>query len=462
MPYIRSLTVRLIVLSLLIVTIGCSRERGKNAADNDKRITLVARCKARPPIEDGRCGNLVAAVEAANAALEAGGDERRIALKTVQDDKDWGGYKTEFELASNAGQAPDIIVSGHEHIGDWGSAVLIIPLAGMLDGHPEFDDVIDSLWKATEWRGDRWGVPQDAEARPLYYSKPLLRQLGWSEAEIESLPDRIRRGEFTWAQMLDTAERAVQAGVVKAGNGWWHRPNNGPDFLYYYYAHGGVVRSEGDALIFDRKAALAVYRMLYSASHERRILSTTLLGMEANEWDTAVSGSDSILFWFGGSWEWADWAANYVHDRGGQSFLFENVGFAPIPAGQTGAPITLTHPLVYMISSQCEHPDLALLVIARATTKALNTRHAVESAHLGILKSQVDYAPYAGDRLLSEVTYLLEFTTFLPNSPNWSAWSEAFFLGIQAVESGDLNPDAALDVVVDRLENELGDGIVIR
>jgi len=49
--------------------------------------------------------------------------------------------------------------------------------------------------------------------------------------------------------------------------------------------------------------------------------------------------------------------------------------------------------------------------------------------------------------------------TFLPNSPYWSAYSEAYYLGIQAVESGDLNAEEALQVVMDQLTNELGDNI---
>ncbi|MGH2545041.1 MAG: extracellular solute-binding protein, partial [Ardenticatenaceae bacterium] len=172
-------------------------ETGETPAEGET-VTLVARCKAAPPHEDGRCNNLVAAVDAANAELAETGDNRQIQLEIIQDNKDWGDYKTEFELASDAGEAPDIIVSGHEHIGDWAPAGYIIPLTDKLGQHEEFANVIPTLWSSTEFNGERWGVPQDAEARPLYYSKPLLRELGWSEEEIESLPDRIASGEFTW------------------------------------------------------------------------------------------------------------------------------------------------------------------------------------------------------------------------------------------------------------------------
>jgi len=115
-----------------------------------------------------------------------------------------------------------------------------------------------------------------------------------------------------------------------------------------------------------------------------------------------------------------------------------------------------------MISSQCEHPDLALLLISKATVKELNTTYAVDSGHLGILKSQSDYAPYTSAKFLSLTLPLLEYTTFLPNSPYWSTWSEAYFLGIQAVESGELTPEEAVALVVDQLQNNLGDNVIIR
>lgn len=426
-------------------------------------VKLVARCKAAPPHEDGRCNNLVSAVGAANVALAQMGDDRRIDLEIIQDNKDWGEYKTEFELASDAGEAPDIVCSGHEHMGDWAPAGLLVDVTDMIGDYPEFADVIDALWASTEFGGKRYGVPQDAEARPLYFNKTRLKELGWSDADIESLPDRIASGEFTWEDMLDTAEEAVNAGVVKKGNGWWHRPKNGPDFLYYYYAAGGEITGEGDALVFDKAAALKVYQMLYAATQERGILSDTRLDGDWTTWHTGVTDGD-VLFAFGGSWNWAEWFSNYVVDRGGEDYLWEHFGFAAIPgrAAGTGKPITLTHPLVYMISKQSEHPDLALLLISKATVKELNTDYAIASGHLGILKSQAEYGPYTAAKFLSQVLPLLNFTTFLPNSPYWSSWSGTYYLGIQSVESGSLTAEEALDVVVDQLQVELGDNVVIR
>jgi inositol-phosphate transport system substrate-binding protein len=424
-------------------------------------VSLTARCKANPPTEDGRCFNLRDAVPAANAALEAAGDNRRIELTIIQDNADWGPYKTEFVLASDAGEAPDIMVSGHEDIGPWSASGIIQDVTALLGNFSEFDDVIDSLWLSTEKDGARWGVPQDAEARPMYYRKDLLLELGWSQAEVDGLADAVASGSFTFEDMIDTAEEAIEAGVVDEGKGWWHRPVDGPDFLYYYYAAGGEITESGsDALIFDKAAALKVYEAVGDAA-DRGVVARTRLDGDWTNWNTDVANGD-VLFWFGGSWQWADWAENFIADLGGETYLFENVGFSAIPglAAGTGQPITLTHPLVYMVSRDAD-AELALTLIAKATTKELNTTYAVASGHLGILNSQATYAPYTDARLLSEVLPLLEFTTFLPNSEFFSPWATAYFLGFTAAESGELSPADAVDVAVAQVVNELGDNVKV-
>jgi inositol-phosphate transport system substrate-binding protein len=426
-------------------------------------VTLVARCRAKPPIEDGRCNNLLRGVVDANAELEASGDLRRVQVKIIQDNPDAGDYVTEFELASATGEAPDIIAAAHNNIGTWGASGIIADLTDLLGDYPEFDDITPSLWASTELIGRRYGVPLDAEARPLYFRKDLLAELDWTQAEIDSLPARLASGEYTWEDMFDTAEEAVAAGVVDPGFGWWPRPSNGPDFLYWYYAAGGggLVDDSG-ALIYDKAAALKAYEIAGDAV-SRNILVDTRLDGDWDSWHNGVA-LGNVLFWFAGSWQWAEWAELFVADLGGEEYLFENVGFGPIPAlaGGANTPITLTNPFNYMVSSDTEHLDLAVLVISKATTKELNTESALLSGKLAILESQVDYEPYTSARFQSEMAPILEFTTFQPNSPFYSAWSEAYYLGIRAVISGEVTPEEAVELAVSQLEAELGDNVIIK
>lgn len=440
------------------------------ALANAQEVEITIRGKATPGTEDWRCNAFPEIVDDLNAELAAEGDSRRVTVIPACDNTDWGEYKQEFVLSSDSGSPPEIYVAAHEDIGALSTAGYIISLDEMIKDangqflFDEFADVIDGLWPSVSYQGKIWGIPQDAEARPLYYSKPLLSELGWSEQDIESLPDRIRSGEFTWSDLTATALEAVESGVVAEGNGFWHRPSNGPDFLYYYFALGGELEGEdGRTLVFDTEVAERVFSVFADLTESGLMRDDMLGGLEWSEWHDSVSSAQEVLFWAGGTWNWGDWAANYRAADGGEEYLFENIGYALVPAfSDGGEPITLTHPLVYTISSAAEHPDLALRLIAKVTTAPINTLHAVGSAHIGIVKSQSDYPEYANAEFLSSVLYMLDNTTYISNSEYFNAWSSAYYQGIQAVQVGDLSPAEAAGFVAQRLQNELRDNIEIR
>ncbi|GAH16161.1 unnamed protein product, partial [marine sediment metagenome] len=150
-------------------------------------------------------------------------------------------------------------------------------------------------------------------------------------------------------------------------------------------------------------------------------------------------------------------------DLGGEDYMWENFGFGLIPAAEKGGkPNSITHPLVYTVTSQCKHPDLAIALIAKVTNYGPNTRHAIASYHLGVLKGQSEYKFYKGSRLLTETLYMLNYTAFLPNNPYWGTYSPITFEALAAVVSGDFTPEEAMDFVVEGLQRELGDKVIIK
>jgi inositol-phosphate transport system substrate-binding protein len=430
-------------------------------------VTLVARCRARPPTEDWRCNNLLTGVAEVNAELEAAGDSRRVVVQTIQDNTEFGDIMQEFALAYEDGQAADILLTGHEFIGTEATAGRIVPISDMLGDYPEFDNVIEALWNATTFQGQRWAVPQDTEARPIYWDKTLLASVpGWDAARVEGLSGEILAGNFTLSDMLDTAEAAVAAGVVDSGKGFWMRPSNGDDFTAIYYAFGGeTIDADTGTLVYDAATGLNFYQFF-----ERGLTGDGAHSFLTGDWGGSyhpnVSGGN-VLFWAGGTWQWAEWADQWTGpgnlDLGGETYQFDNWGYGLYPAGEAGgSATTLSHPLVYMISSQTEHPDLALAVIAKATTDEANTRHALNSTHLGILTTQSSYEPYMSSVFLTDVTYMLDSTSYLPNNPNWGTVKQATYDALAAVQAGEFTAQEAVDFVVETLQNELGDDIIIK
>lgn len=426
-------------------------------AHAQEAVTITIRCKANVQGGEGwRCDNFSMVEEAVEKKLGI-----QLTLNLIQDNKDWGEYKNEFVLASEAKNAPDIILSGHEDIGGWAPPGYIIPLDSEIPNYPEFANIVERLWDSQKYGGKIWAIPQDAEARPIFYSKLLLADLGWTQEEIDSLPQRVRDGKFTFEDLVKTAQKAVADGVVEQGKGLYVRWNNGPDWLIYYYGMGGEVLTSDDKVVFDRDAALKTYELIASFS-KTGITRPDNIGIDSKILFADFAPGKDVLFYQGGTWQWADWAKNYVQDLGGNDYLLQNIGLMLFPAMATGKPLTLTHPLSYMVSSSSKHPKVALALLAAISTDEANNRHAIDSFHLGILKTQVDSAEYKENKVLSSAHYMLDYTTAIPNHPAWAAWFNAYWLGVQAAFKGDATPDKAVELAVAQLQNELGDIITIR
>jgi len=418
--------------------------------------------------ERWRADNALDAAVALNAELKAEGSNITVVVDKVNGSGEWGDYKKKFAMAAENGSAPDIICSGHEDIAIWGQAGYIIPLADSVEQikgmAPEFDDVIDSLWNSASWRGKVWAVPQDTEARPLFFSKPKLKALGWSDADIEALPDKIMKGEFTLEDMIATAKEAVDKGIVEPGFGYWHRPRKGGDFIQYYMSYGGEMYDKDSDKLVIVKDALERWYAFQRECVTSGITPDKYIGTEWKIWHDTVT-HDKALFWNGGIWQWADWAKNYV--EGGEPTLFKNVGYALQPGSRDGGrPGTLSHPLVYMITTEKAsgntHRDLALRLLAKMTTPELNTRHAVESTHLGVLKSQMDYEPYKSSKFLASVTYMLDHNYYQPNHAMYGMWFDTVWDGMLAAEQGEKSPADAAKDAVKLLQLDIDDYLIVK
>jgi len=419
-------------------------------------------------INHWRADLAVEAAEELNEQLKAEGRDITVEVEAYLDEGDWGNFKKKFSLAADSGEAPAIICSGHEDIPVWSRAGYIVPIGDTVQDvkalAPQFDDIFDSLWQSSTWQGNVWGVPQDTEARPMYFSRTNLKKLGWDDARIDALPGDMAEGRFTLDDLLETAKEAVEKGVVEPGYGYWHRPRKGGDFVQFYKAYGGeFYDAEQDKLVIDRDALVKFY------DFQRRCVTTgaspdKYIGTEWKIWHDVVA-NNKALFWNGGTWMWADWAKNYA--VGGEDTLWANVGFGYEPSGIRGEKgVTLSHPLVYLVSSEKasgnRDQDLAIRLVALMSTTERNTRHAVESGHLGILKSQTEYAPYRESKFLADVTYLLDNNFYQPNHVMYGLWFDAFWDGMVAAEQGDKTPEKAADDAIKVMKVEIDDQLIVR
>jgi inositol-phosphate transport system substrate-binding protein len=390
-----------------------------------------------------------------------------VTVDGLNDDAGWADYKKKFTLAADAGEAPHIVLSGHEDVPVWANAGYIESFDKCREMYPEFADVIDSLWFAGDWNGQTWAVPQDTEARPMFFNKTKLKELGWSEEEVEALPDKIMNGEFTLEDLIATSKEAIEAGVVEPGYGYWHRPSKGGDHIQYYFSYGGELYDPAEDKLVVVEDALTKWYAFQRRVVEEGITPENFIGTDWAIWHDTVSHGN-VMFWNGGVWHWADWAKNYVADLGGKEYLAENIGYALQPAGEPGMKAgTLSHPLVYMITTEEAAGDegfydMACAVLAKTTTPELNTLHAVGSTHLGILKSQADYEDYANDAFLSDTLYMLDHNYYAPNHVMYGPFFDIIFDFMQRAENGEIEPAEAAQQAIQQLQVEVGDFLIVK
>ena len=437
-----------------------------SSAQEIKTITIKAWTVGPDDPSITRKTNLIDAGARLNKYLEAIGAKVRVKVKATFNTENWSSFKTANLLALQTWdpeKIADIIVTGHEMIGPYATAGYIIPLDKYIAKYPEvYNDFIPSLWNCTKFRGKIWGIPQDTECRIVWFRKDKLRQMGWSEEEINSLPKKVEAGKFTLDDLADLGKKILDAGVVEKGKAIWHRPTPGTDWFQFIFAYGGKIYDpDTGKLVIDKSATLKLLRYIKKLVD----LGLTPRGMSTMSWSEIHSNwtkGKIGIFLTGGSWNWAEWQrAPYNLSEKEE---WKDIGWFPIPSSfKGGKPVSVSHPLVHLITKVSRHKDLAFLLVTLASSDDLNAKHAIGSGHLAIRQSEVDYGPYAKDKYAKLMTQVLRYTRFSPNHTKAPFYWETLFKGaISAVETGSVSPEGALNFFVKRMKSELGDQVIVK
>ena len=373
----------------------------------------------------------------------------------------WDDFKQAVTLSAEAGNAPDIVATGHEDIAPWAQSSLIVPLENFidLDSWP-VNDIYENLMKIASYGGVLYGLPEDAEARPFFFWKPHMKAIGYSDADIEALPAKIAAGTYTLANVLEDAKKMQDKGVVKPGYGFYPRPLNGPDFWQFYRSFGGEVEdAKSGKLVFD-KAAMAGFYQFFVDAVAAGVTRKNHIGTPFDQWYTEVATGKAGI-WQGGTWQYA----RYVGQEGLKNF-FDTVQFSLVPAGdKNGKPNTLTHPIVYMLTKQAdkEKQEISVRLIEIASEPRINALHAIKSAHLAISKQESNIPLYSNDRWAREATKrLLPYANAMPNNSSFGVYWDVMWKGLEGSWTGQKTVQQAISEAETTLKSSLGDKIIIR
>ncbi len=454
--------IRHYMLATAAVVIALPAFFGASQATAQETITLNLWSR---PDNSGplRPGNIVRGAENLNAVLESEGADFRVAINVIEVPSE-GGFDGDAERLLRAfaiGEGPDMFIAAHEWICTFAEAGDAWDLTDYTKANPDmFGDIFDSLWRSTECGGQRFAVPQDAEARMFFYNKGLMRDAGYDEAFIEGLDEAVLAGDVTLDDLSDIAAKVVKD--TSAEYGIFHRPTRGPDYLMIFQQYGSTFldADSGKLLLEQDKLAGAYGWFARNVEIGAAPANNTSL-----EWDflrDQFYKENNAFSWMYGIWD----LGSNAFPRGvpdDEEGFFKQFGWvAAPPAVKGGSAASLTHPIVYAVSAKSENAELAARVIGFASDPELNTDHAVTTTHLAINKSQLDDPRYAEQWALRLATPLLEITKFMPNHADFGVLNQIIYEGLQGVELGRLTAAEAAEFVIDEADARIPDSIIVQ
>ena len=208
------------------------------------------------------------------------------------------------------------------------------------------------------------------------------------------------------------------------------------------------------------KGKLAAFFGWLKFSVDQRVIPVNMTAWSWGEVHASFRQDKTSFIKFHGIWN----VPAQLEARGlDQDTYFNEIGWTHSPAAEKGGePANLSHPIIYAISAKSEHPELAAYIVGLASQNHLNTAHAVTTGH-----TPINYGQTAMPRFIEEGwalragAPLLEYAAFMPNHASIGQYNALLFKGIEAVETGRLEPKEAATFVVEELQAELGDDVII-
>ena len=419
-------------------------------------INLWSRADRSGPL---RAGNIVEAADKLNRMFEAAGSETRVKVNLIETNaKGFDADALDLLKAHSVGDTPDIAVAAHEWIGSFVEGGLAANLDDHIAANPWFyDDMIPELWESVKYKGERYGIPQDSEIRMFFVNNDILRAAGKSEDFIAGLPAAVDSGAFTMYDWCDLAAEAVDSGAAKVG--WVHRPNVGPDFQMAMASFGIDIYNEDEAKLQITKSGLVEYYKWLKYCVDNGSLPADMTTWSWDSTHAAFRGGDAMGKFHG---IWNVGAQMESFGLTGAEDYFNKITWIHAPAGEEGGePKNLSHPIVYIVADT-PNKDIAAMLVGMASLPVPNTNHAVGTNHTPITFGQVSMPEFQEKGwALVKGTPLLARAEFMPNHAKIGQYNAITYTGVQAVETGEMDPEDAAEMVIEELEVELGDDVII-
>lgn len=361
-------------------------------------------------------------------------------------------FHNNIVFAHKSGDAPDIFVCDADVAGYVGAGCVLDITDAMTDAMVEH--VVDPAMVD----GKVYAMPFDLPLRVIYYNENDLRTIGWTDDQIQALPQDIASGKVTLEDFIALCEEVVKKGG--ATSGLVHRPSAGNDFYDLLNAVGGEYYDENGKLVFDEAGILRLFQLLYNNAQVSKITPENLNQMG---WDTInkMVGTGEAFAYFGPMF-----SATYVANAAGldtDTFAKqERFVLFPKSANSESAFCTAA-PQLMAISAQTKYPDICkdIFLELQDGSADLLAHHSAVTFSLSSVKAANDMKEITDSPILSPVTYMVDYAKSVPAVENASTLRGLIFDQIVSLELGQTTPEKAVAEVKTQAELNI-DGLIMK
>lgn len=380
---------------------------------------------------------VLAAGERLNAKYAEEGRDLVIKFETDYQRIDWTDYHNNIIFAEKNGEGPDIF-SLDSDIEGFVRAGMLLDISDMMT-----DDFVDGVFTPFIVDGKAYGMPFDLPTRVIYYNKATLEKIGWSQDEIDALPQQIADGSFTWEQFLDLCKEVEDKGAAKWG--MCHRPGAGNDFLDVLMTLGGQYYNDEGKLVFDSEGLLRFFTTIYDNANVTKITPSNLCQIDWNTINEMV-GTGEAFSYYG-----PIYSAVYVAGASNKTpeEFAEDVGFVLFPKSEySEKAFCVAAPQGMGINANTQYPE-----ICKDLFRELYSGESVsELAHhgdtifsLSSVKAANESEDIKNNPILREAGYMTDYSITTPTLAGITPYLTEMHKQIGLLELGQTTPEQAVE-----------------
>lgn len=339
-------------------------------------------------------------------------------------------YLPKLEIADLAMQAAggveaDLFLDEETAIGQGVKGDLMAEVDWFLDLENVQGNISQQVIDMSMYEGHLYGIPVDLAPNMLYANKNMLKELGWTDADIEAWPGKVASGEWTMDDMIATAKEAMDQGIAKYGFMMDGVDNCASFTLASAFGFDMVDDETGNLIVTDEW--ISVFEKWDELVNVSGVTPTSLTSFEGT-YETFYKG-ETLFFPDVSGYQYWQRNSNMDKDEFAEYYA-ENFTQALFPSAVEGEPgVVGTKVRSLFVSPQVQGEKLEYLqqAINLAYTPENVTSAVLDQVRISVLTNATDSPEIADHAFLSDCAYMTDYVTVRPAHPDFNTKYGAYY-----------------------------------